>query len=178
LDIDVLIVDKGFGVEPVLAWLSEAHAAHLPWSSIVWGTPLTEAEALRFVRNGARGILRKTAAQETILECIRAVARGECWTADPADQVTAKAGASSHSGLTPREHQVLELVELGHRNREIAEALGIRPGTVKIHLKHIFEKTGIRGRYGLALNGFREKVAMAGYAAPVPEECLVAATGA
>ena len=33
--------------------------------------------------------------------------------------------------------------------------LGIQPGTVKIHLKHIFEKTGVRGRYGLALNGLR-----------------------
>src|SRR5450759_4765593 len=40
---------------------------------------------------------------------------------------------------------------------DIAARLGIRPGTVKIHLKHIFEKTGIRGRYGLALSGLREK---------------------
>jgi len=38
-----------------------------------------------------------------------------------------------------------------------AAILGIRSGTVKIHLKHIFEKTGIRGRYGLALSGLREK---------------------
>ena len=37
------------------------------------------------------------------------------------------------------------------------DQLGIRPGTVKIHLKHIFEKTGIRGRYGLALSGLKEK---------------------
>jgi DNA-binding CsgD family transcriptional regulator len=28
---------------------------------------------------------------------------------------------------------------------------------VKIHLKHIFEKTGVRGRHGLALNGLRQK---------------------
>jgi DNA-binding CsgD family transcriptional regulator len=28
---------------------------------------------------------------------------------------------------------------------------------VKIHLKHIFEKTGIRGRYGLALSGLKHK---------------------
>jgi DNA-binding CsgD family transcriptional regulator len=35
--------------------------------------------------------------------------------------------------------------------------LGIRPGTVKIHLKHIFEKTGVRGRYGLAISGLKER---------------------
>jgi hypothetical protein len=37
------------------------------------------------------------------------------------------------SELTPREQQVLELVEQGFKNREIALELGIRPGTVKIH---------------------------------------------
>ena len=53
--------------------------------------------------------------------------------------------------------KVLELVEQGMKNKEIARELGIRPGTVKIHLKHIFEKTGVRGRYGLALSVMREK---------------------
>jgi DNA-binding NarL/FixJ family response regulator len=61
------------------------------------------------------------------------------------------------SELTAREHQVLELVEQGSKNKEIALELGIRPGTVKIHLKHIFEKTGVRGRYGLAINGLKDK---------------------
>ena len=64
------------------------------------------------------------------------------------------------SALTSREQQVLELVEQGSKNKEIAHELGIRPGTVKIHLKHIFEKTGVRGRYGLALNGLKEKSLM------------------
>ena len=66
---------------------------------------------------------------------------------------------NGHSELTPREMQVLELVEQGLKNREIAMELGIRSGTVKIHLKHIFEKTGVRGRYGLALNGIRHREA-------------------
>ena len=61
------------------------------------------------------------------------------------------------SELTPREHQVMELVEQGLKNKEIGRELGIRPGTVKIHLKHSFEKTGVRGRYGLALSGLKER---------------------
>jgi len=66
-------------------------------------------------------------------------------------------GRRARTELTPREQQVLELVEQGMRNKDIAEALDIRPGTVKIHLKHIFEKTGVRGRYGLALASLRER---------------------
>ena len=51
----------------------------------------------------------------------------------------------------------LQLVEQGFKNKEIANELGIRPGTVKIHLKHIFEKTGVHGRYGLAITGLKDK---------------------
>jgi DNA-binding CsgD family transcriptional regulator len=43
------------------------------------------------------------------------------------------------------------------RNKDIAKALSISAGTVKIHLKHIFEKTGIRGRYGLAVSALKDK---------------------
>jgi DNA-binding CsgD family transcriptional regulator len=64
---------------------------------------------------------------------------------------------SGHSALTARELQVMELIEQGCRNKDIALALGIRTGTVKIHLMHIFEKAGIRGRYELAISGLKEK---------------------
>ena len=69
-------------------------------------------------------------------------------------------GVLAHDGradLTPREIQVMELVEQGYKNRQIAEELGIGIGTVKIHLKHVFEKTGARDRHQLALNRLRQK---------------------
>ena len=71
---------------------------------------------------------------------------------------------TGRSALTPREVQVMDLVERGYKNREIGQSLGIRTGTVKIHLKHIFEKTGIRGRYGLALSGLKHKGLLAAVA--------------
>jgi RNA polymerase sigma factor (sigma-70 family) len=42
--------------------------------------------------------------------------------------------------LTDREEQVLRLVAAGLSNRQIAERLGLRPQTVKNHLRRIFEK--------------------------------------
>ena len=53
--------------------------------------------------------------------------------------------------LTPRERQVVSLVMSGRKNREIAEALRTTEGSVKVYLHRIFEKTGARSRYQLAL---------------------------
>jgi two-component system, NarL family, nitrate/nitrite response regulator NarL len=106
---------------------------------------------------GAKGIIRKTATPENLLACLRAVAAGSSWMEDSLFRETSKHEKCHRSELTPREHQVMELVEQGYKNKEIARQLGIRPGTVKIHLKHIFEKTGVRGRYGLALTGMKDK---------------------
>lgn len=48
--------------------------------------------------------------------------------------------------LSGREHQVLDLVTAGLRNREIAEKLGISERTVEVHLGHIYRKCGVRSR--------------------------------
>ena len=121
---------------------------------------MTESEALRFLQSGARGIIRKTSPVVQVLACLRAVAAGRNWMEDSVFKDVLRSDRYPRSELTPREQQVLELVEQGFKNKDIATELGIRPGTVKIHLKHIFEKTGVRGRYGLALNGLRDRGAL------------------
>ncbi|MCU0246009.1 MAG: response regulator transcription factor [Bryobacter sp.] len=168
----VLILDKALGMQNLLDWItdlkmSDLSACRTPdgrtdnglWMPglIIWGVSITEAEALRFLQAGVRGIVRKTSGTENILACLNAVAHGRSWMEDSVFRESARNERYPHSELTPREQQVMELVEHGLKNREIARELGIRPGTVKIHLKHIFEKTGVRGRYGLALTGMREK---------------------
>jgi len=112
---------------------------------------------LRFLQSGARGIVRKSADVGSLLACLRAVAGGRSWMQDSVFRDAVLPESPMRSDLTPREQQVMELVEQGYKNREIAQELGIRPGTVKIHLKHIFEKTGVHGRHGLALTGLRQK---------------------
>lgn len=148
----VVLLDKHFGQQLVLRTLEEI-VSHNPGTGVViWGTAMGEAEALRYLQAGARGLLRKNASLAVIERCFITVGEGGMWVEDA---VAAPAGAETRTAgpqLTPRESQVLELLRQGLRNREIAAALGIRPGTVKIHLRHIYEKTGIHGRYSLALN--------------------------
>jgi LuxR family maltose regulon positive regulatory protein len=54
----------------------------------------------------------------------------------------------THEGepLTPREHEVLDLVRQGLTNREIARTLWIAESTVKVHVHHVLEKLGARSR--------------------------------
>jgi DNA-binding NarL/FixJ family response regulator len=155
---DVLMLDKAFGMQAILDWLADLKSQELSATAVVvWGVSVTEAEALRFLQAGARGILRKTALIPVVLACIRTVALGRSWMEDCVFRDSTRADRYPRSELTSREQQVLELVEQGFKNKEIAGELGIRPGTVKIHLKHIFEKTGVRGRYGLALSGLKDR---------------------
>ncbi len=159
---DILIIDKGLGAKTVLDALNQLPVEHGTARStvpavVIWGMSITEAEALRFLQAGAKGIVRKSADTPTVLACLRAVSQGRSWMQDSVFRESSTLETQIRTDLTPREHQVMELVEQGFKNREIAQELGIRPGTVKIHLKHIFEKTGVRGRHGLALNGLRQK---------------------
>jgi DNA-binding NarL/FixJ family response regulator len=152
---DIMLLDRTFGdlgVSEVLSYLRSNESVRV----VVWGHGIGEPEALRMLQGGAKGVLRKTVSQTSVIGCLRAVCEGQTWMEEQifGEEIRTAMG---HSPLTAREQQVLELIEKGFRNREIGSTLGIQTGTVKIHLKHIFEKTGIRGRYGLALTGLREK---------------------
>lgn len=153
----VIILDKTFGIHAIMDCLKRLRASGYTIAPIVWGLNMSEAEALRMLQAGALGVVRKTSTTDALLECIRAVATGNTWMEAGVLQEPERSVRGARSTLTARELQVVELVEQGLKNRDIGQTLGIRPGTVKIHLKHIFEKTGIRGRYGLALSGLKEK---------------------
>lgn len=152
----LLVVDKALGTHAVLDWIHALREAGSATRTVVWGGSISESESLRFLQAGAGGVVRKTAGLPALLQCLRTVATGKTWM----ESALLSEGQTTRNGrtaLTVRENQVMELVERGLKNKDIGAVLGIRTGTVKIHLKHIFEKTGVRGRYGLALSGLRAK---------------------
>jgi DNA-binding NarL/FixJ family response regulator len=57
--------------------------------------------------------------------------------------------------LTPRQRDVFELIVQGMSNKEIARNLQLAEGTVKIHIKALFAKLGVRRRAAVAVAGTR-----------------------
>jgi len=57
--------------------------------------------------------------------------------------------------LTPRQRDVFDLIVQGMSNKEIARNLQLAEGTVKIHIKALFAKLGVRRRAAVAVAGTR-----------------------
>ena len=53
--------------------------------------------------------------------------------------------------LTRRERQVMDLLGQGYANRDIAEALGLREGTIRIYVHRVIRQLGMRNRVDVAL---------------------------
>ena len=153
----ILLLDKAFGVQTLAECLQTLRQTEPLTAAVVWGATVAEAESLRLLQSGAVAVIRKTAPLAALVQCLQTVAAGGTWVEADTRAPLGATGRSARTALTARELQVMDLVEQGLKNRDIGLALGIRTGTVKIHLKHIFEKTGVRGRYGLALTGLKEK---------------------
>jgi DNA-binding NarL/FixJ family response regulator len=93
---------------------------------------------------GALAYLVKTVQPEELVDTIRKVAGGQRHV--PAELAARLALRSPRSHLSPRELEVLKLMIMGQRNKEIAIRLDITEGTVKIHVSNILAKLGVADR--------------------------------
>ena len=67
-----------------------------------------------------------------------------------AEPTSPRGGEHSVMSLSPREKEVLSLLAQGLSNAAIGSALFISPVTVKVHVRHIFEKLGVKSRAAAA----------------------------
>jgi DNA-binding NarL/FixJ family response regulator len=150
----VCLIDKSFGTKSVFQIVSDLKARSPETEPVLWAAEVSEVESFRALQVGARGILKKTLAVDVIIDCIRTVAKGNIWIeSSVSNQFVGFINRRSTPRLTPREEEILNLVMKGMKNKQIAEELSITTGTVKVHLMHIFEKTGVKDRFELAMYG-------------------------
>lgn len=151
----VVLLDNAGGYRQSAQNLAELSILVPRAASVLWVTDLGETELIRALQAGARGVIRRAQTVRAFCECIRQVAASKVWIEPDLSGVWETHARKGHPTLTPRERGVVELVAQGLKNREIAAALGITSGTVKVHLMHIFEKTSAKDRYELALHASR-----------------------
>ncbi len=111
---------------------------------------------------GARGVVLKQSATDTLVQGILALHGGKYWVVDKSvsqpDEELEKLKNSPntnsngrHFGLTQRELQIIAAILTGRSNKEIAATMRISQDTVKHHLTNIFDKLGVYNRLELAL---------------------------
>lgn len=153
---DIVLVDQHSGLRLTLNFLNDIKSAFPSTRAVLWIVDMAEVESFRALQLGARGILRRSLPISTMLDCLRTVGKGNLWLENTiSDQVVGFLTRRNNTRLTPREREIVKLVCRGMKNKEIAEQLMITPGTVKVHLMHIFEKTGVKDRFELAVQGAR-----------------------
>ncbi len=125
---------------------------------IVLTSFLDDDRLLPAIQAGAAGYLLKNVEPRELARAIRAAHAGEALL-DPAVAARvvealaepAAADGEPRGRLTPREHEVLELLGRGLSNKRIALELGVAEKTVKTHVGHVLAKLDVADRTQAAL---------------------------
>ena len=133
------------GVEAIAAIRREDPDARI----LVLTTFDGDADIQRALEAGARGYLLKSMRRATLIEAVRAVAAGQRYL--PPATAARLVEAMETERLTARELDVLKLLAQGHRNREIADDLGLAEPTVKIHVNNLLRKLQVKDRTEAAM---------------------------
>jgi DNA-binding NarL/FixJ family response regulator len=158
LDPDVVLMDvqmpvmNGLEATQQIAALGRAESSRV----IILTTFDLDEYVFQALRAGASGFLLKRAPAADLVAGVRIVAAGEALLApsvtrrliDHFASHPAPAGRdpSLIQTLTEREREVFEQIAQGLSNSEIAGRLVLSEGTVKTHIKHIFDKLDVRDR--------------------------------
>ena len=109
----------------------------------------------RYVREafeaGASGYVMKEAADDEVVDAVRAVASGQRYL-HPAlgarllEAESEERRRAAEDPLSDREREILRLLALGHTNQEIAKMLYVSVRTAETHRAHIMQKLGLTSR--------------------------------
>lgn len=151
---DLLLIGQPPGARSALPLLVQVRETGLSVRIVLWVGEISEMDSFRALQLGARGIVERTQPIENLLDCLRTVLAGSVWIGGADRMQNAQDNRRVNAmRLTRREKEIVQFICRGMKNKEIAEALSITPGTVKVHLMHIFEKAGVKDRFQLALQG-------------------------
>ncbi len=111
------------------------------------------------LRAGAAGYVLKRAADQDLVDAVRAAGRGEPFLTASAQQTLIRdflERGEQPDELTPREQEVVKLIAEAHTNKDIAEILHLSEKTVESHRARVLQKLGMRDRVELVRYAIRQ----------------------
>jgi two-component system nitrate/nitrite response regulator NarL len=150
--LDLALVDSGNAV---------AHLAAVdpPVKVVALGVREVPSEVIALAEAGVAGYVTRDATLDELVQVVESVARGEmvCSPRIAAlllQRVAAARGRGARrdldARLTPRENEIVVLIDEGLSNKQIAHRLSIEVATVKNHVHNILDKLGVEGRAAAA----------------------------
>jgi DNA-binding NarL/FixJ family response regulator len=156
---DVILFETALAAEPADA-ISEL-LRRAPNSKLVMITAsAAQEQVLEYLRRGAHGIVDRSIPPETLVACIRKVAKGDIWLDEQAvnwvlhayrTQATRPVPPASKVHLTQKEMMIVACVAQGMKNKEIAVRVNTTEQVVKNYLRKVYDKLGVSDRLELAL---------------------------
>ena len=155
-DVDLIILDHNMPIMNGVETLKRIRELGIVGKVLLF----TVSDNLKDVQDalelGVDGYLLKDMEPEEIIANIRRILCGELVISPSLAPVLAQAmrkpaNAESMLDLTDRELQVLHMIAEGLSNKMIGNKLGIAESTVKVHVKHILGKIGLRTRVEAAV---------------------------
>jgi DNA-binding NarL/FixJ family response regulator len=105
---------------------------------------------LEVLSAGSHGFISKSSSPLELEHALRATARGQVFVSpnsvDRSAPEPSQPGSFNEAKLTGRQKEVLDLLAAGKSNKQIAWALGISEGTVKVHVNAAFRVLGVHNR--------------------------------
>lgn len=158
LNPDLILLDlsmKGMdGIETLIAM----RAAGVSASIVVFTVSDDRNDVVSALKSGADGYLLKDTEPEELVAGIRKACSGKLVLSSDLAEVLAlsyrddsKPQEPALQSLTRRERQILKYIAEGLGNKPIARKLDIAESTVKVHVKHLLKKLGLRTRVKAAI---------------------------
>ena len=155
-DVDLVILDHKMPILSGMETLKEIKARNFNTKTILFTVSDSGEDVQEALKLGVDGYLLKDIEPELINTDIRKILRGELVISPSLAPILAQILRTPSiedisSNLTSRELQVIQMISEGLSNKMIAHKLSITESTVKVHVKHILNKTGLRTRVEAAV---------------------------
>ena len=155
-DVDLVILDHKMPILTGMETLKEIKARNFNTKTILFTVSDSGEDVQEALKLRVDGYLLKDIGPELIITDIRKILRGELVISPSLAPILAQILRTPSiedisSNLTSRELQVIQMISEGLSNKMIAHKLSITESTVKVHVKHILNKTGLRTRVEAAV---------------------------